>query len=268
MVFGRQGDRARRDRSRSDLALLLRALAVRCRTARRLGAAALRRRHCRRVRRGRTRLGSSGARSMARRRRVRTASARSASEVVTDDASRLLASASIAIQQVVGIDVEPVLADAGPDGARGGRRVRPAWSSWGCRHAGGERASGRRGARSWQAVSSTLVVHRGARPGGLAPREQLTRFTWTHRRGRLISDAGRERQDRRSRGLLATPCTRRARRRTPDRRRWRRPRRARHRARAPVRASNRPVHAPGPASREHARSVGASSCRAEYPGTV
>ena len=32
------------------------------------------------------------------------------------DASRLLASASIAIQQVVGIDVEPVLADAGPDG--------------------------------------------------------------------------------------------------------------------------------------------------------
>ena len=63
--------------------------------------------------------------------------------------------------------------------ARWWQRVRPRWSSWGCRHAGDERASGRRGAPSSSAVSSTLVVHRGARPGGLAPREQLTRFTWS-----------------------------------------------------------------------------------------
>jgi hypothetical protein len=34
------------------------------------------------------------------------------------------------------------------------------------------------------AGSPTLVVHRGARPGGLAPREKLTRFTWT-----IASDA-------------------------------------------------------------------------------
>ena len=39
------------------------------------------------------------------------------------DASRLLASASIAIQQVVGIDVEPVLADAGPGRPGGSRRL-------------------------------------------------------------------------------------------------------------------------------------------------
>jgi hypothetical protein len=25
----------------------------------------------------------------------------------------------------------------------------------------------------------TLLVHRGTRPGGLAPRESMTRFTWT-----------------------------------------------------------------------------------------
>jgi DNA-binding SARP family transcriptional activator len=94
------------------------------------------------------------------------------------DASRLLASASIAIQQVVGIDIEPVLADAGPDGAVDAARaagvvvvgLSPRWRREGLgasRHA------------LLAAVSSTLVVHRGARPGGLAPREQLTRFTWS-----------------------------------------------------------------------------------------
>ncbi len=29
------------------------------------------------------------------------------------------------------------------------------------------------------ASSPAILVHGGARPGGLAPREQLTRFTWT-----------------------------------------------------------------------------------------
>ena len=47
------------------------------------------------------------------------------------------------------------------------------------------------------AGTPTLLVHRGARPGGLAPRERLTRFTWTPRRGRLISRAGRARRGRR-----------------------------------------------------------------------
>ena len=94
------------------------------------------------------------------------------------DASRLLASASIAIQQVVGVDVEPVLADAGAEGliaAAGSAGVTvvglsPRWRREGLgpsRHA------------LLAAGSPALVVHRGARPGGLAPREQLTRFTWT-----------------------------------------------------------------------------------------
>jgi DNA-binding SARP family transcriptional activator len=94
------------------------------------------------------------------------------------DASRLLASASIAIQQVVGIDVEPVLADAGPDGlvaAAGSAGVAvvglsPRWRREGL---GASRRT------LLAATAPTLVVHRGARPGGLAPREQLTRFTWT-----------------------------------------------------------------------------------------
>lgn len=94
------------------------------------------------------------------------------------DASRLLASASIAIQQVVGIDVEPVLADAGPEGvatAAGSAGVAvmglsPRWRREGL---GASRRT------LLAAGSPALVVHRGARPGGLAPREQLTRFTWT-----------------------------------------------------------------------------------------
>jgi len=94
------------------------------------------------------------------------------------DASRLLASASIAIQQVVGVDVEPVLADAEPGAlvsAAGSAGVvvlglSPRWRRDGL-------GESRRALLA--AVPPTILVHRGARPGGLAPREQLTRFTWT-----------------------------------------------------------------------------------------
>ena len=94
------------------------------------------------------------------------------------DASRLLASASIAIQQVVGIDVEPVLADAGPEGAAtaagsAGVAVVGLSPRWRREGLGPSRRT------LLAAGLPTLVVHRGARPGGLAPREQLTRFTWT-----------------------------------------------------------------------------------------
>ena len=125
-------------------------------------------------------------------------SSSSASGAATEaDASRLLASASIAIQQVVGVDVEPVLADAGPDGlvaAAGSAGVvvvglSPRWRREGL-------GESRRALLA--AGSPTLVVHRGARPGGLAPREQLTRFTWTIAGGRLINRAGRARRGRRS----------------------------------------------------------------------
>ena len=36
-----------------------------------------------------------------------------------------------------------------------------------------------RSALAASAVSPALLVRRGLRPGGLAPRESLTRFTWT-----------------------------------------------------------------------------------------
>jgi len=93
-------------------------------------------------------------------------------------ASRLLASASIAIQQVAGIDIEPVLADAGPDGVVTAAKeaglvvmgLSPRWRREGL-------GESRRALVA--AVSPSLVVHRGTRPGGLAPREQLTRYTWS-----------------------------------------------------------------------------------------
>jgi DNA-binding SARP family transcriptional activator len=95
------------------------------------------------------------------------------------DASRTLANASLAVQRVLGIAAEPVLvapsdeavlasvADAtivvaglperwAPDGLG---RVRTALAE--------------------RARPPMLLVRRGLRPGGLAPRESLTRFTWT-----------------------------------------------------------------------------------------
>ena len=94
------------------------------------------------------------------------------------DASRLLASASIAIQRLVGVEVEPVLADPGPSGvvAAAGPSgavvvgLSPRWRREGLgasRHA------------LVAAGAPTLIVHRGARPGGLAPHDRLTRFTWS-----------------------------------------------------------------------------------------
>ena len=94
------------------------------------------------------------------------------------DASRLLASASIAIQRVVGVDVEPVLADPGPGGvvaAVGSAAMVVVGLSPRWRHDG-------LGASRHALVAAgtpTLIVHRGPRPGGLAPRDRLTRFTWT-----------------------------------------------------------------------------------------
>ena len=107
------GDRVRRIRPGS-LALLLERSPCDVALLAGLGAAAVRGRHRRAVRRGRPRLGGRGARSLARRRRLGAPPAhRRERSRRPADASRLLASASIAIQQVVGIDVEPVLADAG-----------------------------------------------------------------------------------------------------------------------------------------------------------
>ena len=94
------------------------------------------------------------------------------------DASRLLASASLAVQRALGVAVEPLLLEPGPEGwlaaaTRGGgrrrRTVRPLAE-------GGPRS----GADALAASGTpTLLVRKGLRPGGLAARENLTRFTWS-----------------------------------------------------------------------------------------
>jgi hypothetical protein len=94
------------------------------------------------------------------------------------DASRLLASASIAIQRLVGVDVEPSLADPGAAGMVAaapptGTAIIGFSTRW--RHAG----LGESRLALATAAGQTLIVHRGPRPGGLAPKAHLTRFTWT-----------------------------------------------------------------------------------------
>jgi hypothetical protein len=95
------------------------------------------------------------------------------------DASRLLADASLAVQRLVEVDAAPVLADPDPaalldavaDGAVVAVGVSPRWRVEGIGAARRELVRG--------AQPPVLLVHRGPRPGGLAPRESRTGFTWT-----------------------------------------------------------------------------------------
>jgi nucleotide-binding universal stress UspA family protein len=95
------------------------------------------------------------------------------------DASRLLADASLAAQRVVGVETRVLLAEptddaliaAVEDAALVVVGMSPRWRREGI---GATRRALLRGARS-----PVLLVHRGPRPSGLAPRESRTRFTWT-----------------------------------------------------------------------------------------
>jgi DNA-binding SARP family transcriptional activator len=95
------------------------------------------------------------------------------------DASRLLARASLLVQQVVGIVAEPVLVRRGQEGVLEGARdarllvigLSERWRSEGI---GPARLAVAGGARA-----PTLFVRRGLRPSGVAPSETMTRFTWT-----------------------------------------------------------------------------------------
>ncbi len=95
------------------------------------------------------------------------------------DASRLLARASLMVQQVVNVPTELLLVQAEEQAlveAAGAARLlvlglSPRWREEGL---GVARLALVRGARP-----PTLLVHRGLRPGGLAPRRSMTRFTWT-----------------------------------------------------------------------------------------
>ena len=95
------------------------------------------------------------------------------------DASRLLANASLVLQDVTGIDTEPVLVDPGEDAVIAaadevGLLVVGLSVRWRQEGLGPTRLAVARRARP-----PTLLVRRGLRPGGLAPRESLTHFTWT-----------------------------------------------------------------------------------------
>jgi hypothetical protein len=101
------------------------------------------------------------------------------------DASRLLASASLAVQRALGVDAEPLLVDPTPQSlvdAAGdaGLVVVGLTDRW--RREGVGRT---RTALATSPRQPALLVRRGLRPGGLAPRAAETRFTWTIRPGAL-----------------------------------------------------------------------------------
>ncbi len=96
------------------------------------------------------------------------------------DASRLLASASLAVQRALGVAAEPLLVEPGPEAliaaaAEAGVTVVGLSDRW--------RKDGLGPTRGALAASGhpTLLVRKGLRPGGLAPAENLTRFTWSLR---------------------------------------------------------------------------------------
>ena len=99
------------------------------------------------------------------------------------DASRLLASASIAVQRGFGLAAEPLLVARETDEVvrvadEAGMVVTGLSENWKSEGLGTIRT-----ALAARTGSATLLVRRGLRPGGLAPREQLTRFTWSRGHG-------------------------------------------------------------------------------------
>jgi DNA-binding SARP family transcriptional activator len=111
--------------------------------------------------------------------RLRLAGTRAGAGRGGRDASRLLADASVAVQRLAGVTAEPVLADAGPDGlaaaaAEAGAVVVGLSPRWRDEGLGEARAALVRGSGR-----PVLVVRRGLRPSGIAPRESATRFTWS-----------------------------------------------------------------------------------------
>jgi DNA-binding SARP family transcriptional activator len=97
----------------------------------------------------------------------------------TGDASRLLAHVSLAAQRALGIDCTPLLVPHGDEGVLEAAReasllVLGLSDRWRQEGLGATRL-----AVAQKAQVPTLIVRRGLRPGGLAPRESLTRFTWS-----------------------------------------------------------------------------------------
>jgi DNA-binding SARP family transcriptional activator len=95
------------------------------------------------------------------------------------DASRLLADASLAAQRVVGVETQPLLVAPTESALLAAVEtatlvvvgISPRWRREGIGTA--------RRALVRHAHPPVLLVHRGPRPGGLAPTESRTRFTWS-----------------------------------------------------------------------------------------
>jgi DNA-binding SARP family transcriptional activator len=94
------------------------------------------------------------------------------------DASRLLAYAGLAAQRLAGIPTRPLLAPPSPEGLL--NAVDPACAVI-IGLAEGWRSNGIGDARRALVTAGAplVIVHRGPRPGGLAPKESRTRFSWT-----------------------------------------------------------------------------------------
>jgi len=112
---------------------------------------------------------------------LRLAGAAAVPEAGKRDASRLLSHASLAVQRGLGVVAEPLLVAPGEQGVLEATReagllivgLSPRWHREGL---GATRATLVR-----DADVPVLLVRRGLRPGGLAPRASLTRFTWSVR---------------------------------------------------------------------------------------
>jgi len=95
------------------------------------------------------------------------------------DASRMLADASLAVQHALGIPPEPVLVDPGPEGlletaSDTSALVLGLPDRWRTEGLGATRLAVARGA-----PAPVMLVRNGVRPGGLAPGESQTRYTWS-----------------------------------------------------------------------------------------
>ena len=94
------------------------------------------------------------------------------------DASKLLARASLLVQQLVGIVTEPRLIEPGEAGVvEAAEDARCSWSA--SRNAGARRVGTVRAAVANAAPAPILFVRAGLNARGLAPSQTMTRFTWT-----------------------------------------------------------------------------------------
>ena len=95
------------------------------------------------------------------------------------DASRLLGSASLALQRALGVTAEPLLATPGAEGmlaatAGAGLVIAGLSDRWSRDGVGAARLE-----LALRARCPVLLVRGGVRPGGLAPPRALTRYTWS-----------------------------------------------------------------------------------------